>query len=255
MQRKQQRGVTQMDWLRVNNIQQFCIIGLFPHERIEPQELQLDIELGLDLSSAGKTNRLDETIDYAQVLRFVRWLLATARFELIEHAAETIAYGLLSLRLPSLVPYDAVDPRRPRLIRLRLRKPKALQWNACPEIEIERDQTQILKHQQLWLANQKGSDLEQTGQAVFLSSHLELISHRLAPSETLTLPSKQDKRERFLLAGQRDLIVSGQYLARKQGLQLDSQVAPIIEHPAQLSQKNRYFIELAYQFSSDQSPP
>ena len=39
------------------------LIGVYEHERDAPRELRLDVDLQLDLRAAGRSDRLDDTLD------------------------------------------------------------------------------------------------------------------------------------------------------------------------------------------------
>ncbi len=241
-----------LDWLRLRHLEQVCIVGLYPHERLEPQQLQLDIELALNLRTAGRLNRLEATIDYAQILRFVRWLLLTARFELIEHAAETIAFALLSLKLPSLAPYEADGARQPERVRLSIRKPKALESQACPEIMIERTKEEVLRQRLLWQHDSEFiARFAETAQVIFSSPSLRLIRHAVPANGCTVLPWFEQPVERYLLNGQGDLMVSGQSLLRKEGMQLLAKQSYRLEQKDATGNSPRYVLELAHRFQSD----
>ena len=42
-----------------------CIIGIFPQERVQEQELILDLEFELDFSKMVQEQNIDDTVDYA----------------------------------------------------------------------------------------------------------------------------------------------------------------------------------------------
>jgi len=63
-------------------------------ERAKRQKILLDIELGLDLRKAGRSDRVEQTVDYAAVAREVKKLAEGRPFVLAEAIAESAA-GLL----------------------------------------------------------------------------------------------------------------------------------------------------------------
>ena len=70
--------------------------GVHEHEQQHPQPFEVDVELGLDLAPAGRTDDLERTIDYSAVFTHVGGIVATTRFRLIEALAERIADELLA---------------------------------------------------------------------------------------------------------------------------------------------------------------
>ena len=65
-------------------------------ERQLGQKYEMDLELMTDLSTAGKTDDLLHTVDYAEVVRLVIEIGAQQSFQLFETLAETIAEAILA---------------------------------------------------------------------------------------------------------------------------------------------------------------
>lgn len=66
-------------------------VGVPDQERVRPQKLVLDLELGLDLAGAGRHDRVEETIDYAAVCAEVKKLVEGRPFKLVEAIAQAAA--------------------------------------------------------------------------------------------------------------------------------------------------------------------
>jgi dihydroneopterin aldolase len=116
-----------MDFIRVEGLEVDCIVGLRPHERRRKQRVVLDIELGLDLATAGRSGRIAHTSDYDQMAEEVRKLLEFRRYLLIEAATEELAAMLLGVH------------RLARTVRIRFVKPGALPGRAASaSVEITR---------------------------------------------------------------------------------------------------------------------
>ena len=96
------------DRLRIASIVCRCRIGVTEEERRTPQRLEVDLELHADLEAAGRSSRLDQTIDYREVHARVRDHLERGTFHLIEAAA----HGILDIVL-------AQFPVRRALVRVR----------------------------------------------------------------------------------------------------------------------------------------
>ena len=71
-------------------------VGVPVEERDQPQRILIDLELGLDLSKAGRNDRVQETVDYAAVAREVKKLAEERSFVLVEAIAESAAAMVLS---------------------------------------------------------------------------------------------------------------------------------------------------------------
>ncbi len=65
--------------------------GVLAEEKTTPQPFRVDVDLGVDLSVAGHSDELTDTVDYAQVAAQVVELLRGPPVDLIEHLAERIA--------------------------------------------------------------------------------------------------------------------------------------------------------------------
>ena len=72
-------------------------IGVTEKERSRPQEVLIHIELTTDLSRPGRSDDLDDTIDYDAVVNEVAGLVRTGERNLLEKLAEEIA-SLLSAK-------------------------------------------------------------------------------------------------------------------------------------------------------------
>jgi dihydroneopterin aldolase len=85
-----------MDRICIEGIQLSCVIGTHEWERKLKQKLTLDLVLQQDLSPAGKSDRLEDSIDYAAVVDAVTGLAVESSFKLIEALAEAIAALILA---------------------------------------------------------------------------------------------------------------------------------------------------------------
>lgn len=73
--------------------------GVLPQEKKLPQKFIVDLELFLDLSSAGIEDNLQKTVNYDEVYKQVKRIVENESYNLIEALAENIAASLL-LRFP-----------------------------------------------------------------------------------------------------------------------------------------------------------
>ncbi len=80
-------------FLREFNIE--LVIGVYEWERLAPQTVRLDLDIGLPHSRACTTDLVDDTIDYGKVVTRIQQTLAEKKFSLVETLAEHIAQLLL----------------------------------------------------------------------------------------------------------------------------------------------------------------
>ena len=104
-----------------------CIVGIHPQERLEPQPLEIDAEVGFARRPGAFGRALEESLDYDRLEGMLRFVLLHGRFLLIEEAAEALAATAL-----------AAAPRPPVRCRITVRKPRALAGRAVPGVAIER---------------------------------------------------------------------------------------------------------------------
>jgi len=79
-----------IDGLRVQ-----ALIGVYDFEREATQPLVFDVEMTVDTRSAGGSDALADTVDYAVVAQAIETICAQSGFALVEALAETIAAQLL----------------------------------------------------------------------------------------------------------------------------------------------------------------
>jgi len=103
-----------------------CIVGVYDHERSEPQPVVIDIELDYDFAVAADSDTVNDAVDYDQVAADVSELIQRRRFALIETMAEETATMLL----------ERVG--QARTVRLEVRKPRAVPAAACAFVRVER---------------------------------------------------------------------------------------------------------------------
>jgi len=83
-----------MDVIRLKDITVFPRLGVGDLEKSWVQKVTLDVELGLDLASAGRMDKIEETIDYQRVYELVREVSEERKYHLIEALAHRIAQAI-----------------------------------------------------------------------------------------------------------------------------------------------------------------
>ncbi len=85
-----------MDWIEIKALHCYGYTGLLPEEQVLGQWFAVDLALEVDLRLAGRSDHLEDTLDYRGVIQDVRSLVGSARFALIERLAAAIAEGVLA---------------------------------------------------------------------------------------------------------------------------------------------------------------
>ena len=118
------------DQIEVRGIRALGIIGVCREEQERPQPFEIDFDLETDVSEAGRTDDLADTIDYGALIGVVFRVVEKERHLLLERVASRLADDLLAFdergsavrvtirKLRPPVPYDvattAITVRRRR---------------------------------------------------------------------------------------------------------------------------------------------
>lgn len=86
-----------MDRLLLEGMTFFGRHGALPAERELGARFSVDVELLADLRRAGRTDRLQDTVDYSKVYELVREVVEGEPCQLLEAVAERIASRLTDL--------------------------------------------------------------------------------------------------------------------------------------------------------------
>jgi len=84
-----------MDKIHINGISCQVHLGVPLQERENPQEIILDLTLSLDLETAGRTDRVESTVDYQKIVEKVESTLSEGSFQLLEALAAEVCQTLL----------------------------------------------------------------------------------------------------------------------------------------------------------------
>lgn len=84
-------GETPVDVIEVRGLVVSAVCGVLPEEKARQQPFRIDLDLHCDLAAAGKTDALDDTVDYGAVSAAVSDLAARLDCDLMEHFAQRIA--------------------------------------------------------------------------------------------------------------------------------------------------------------------
>jgi dihydroneopterin aldolase len=84
-----------MDTIFLSEVKVQTKLGVPEWERMTPQTIILDIEIGYDLSKACQSDDVNDTIDYGAVVNRVRETLQENSFQLVEKLAEHLCQLIL----------------------------------------------------------------------------------------------------------------------------------------------------------------
>lgn len=95
-----QEAADPLDQISVHGLRVVGIVGVLPEERVRAQPLQIDLDLYIDLTAAGMSDALADTVDYGAVCDALNRTVKTSQPELLERLAAQLATAVF-----------AVDPR------------------------------------------------------------------------------------------------------------------------------------------------
>ncbi|MED1802321.1 dihydroneopterin aldolase [Brevibacillus porteri] len=85
-----------MDKIYFNGMSFYGYHGVFGAEAELGQRFYVDLELSLDLSKAGASDNLHDTVNYADIFTCVQKIVEGERFQLVEKLTAVIAERLLT---------------------------------------------------------------------------------------------------------------------------------------------------------------
>lgn len=84
-----------MDRIHLTGIRCYGYTGYLPEEQVLGQWFEVDLTLELELSAAGNSDAIEDTLDYRSLISNVQQLVKTSKFALLERLATAIAECLL----------------------------------------------------------------------------------------------------------------------------------------------------------------
>jgi dihydroneopterin aldolase len=102
-----------------------CIIGINPRERVEPQDVVINIRMDCDLAAACASDAIEDTVNYKTLKDELTAFCSQSSFFLIERLADEIASRCLWLD-------------RVRRVTVSVDKPGALTGARSVAVEVER---------------------------------------------------------------------------------------------------------------------
>ena len=84
------------DFVKIKGLKVNAVIGVFDWERAIEQPLLIDVSIATDISEAGKSDDINDAINYKEVCDDITELCQQTKALLIERLAELIAAHILS---------------------------------------------------------------------------------------------------------------------------------------------------------------
>ncbi len=114
-----------MDIVYIKQLEIETIIGINDWERNVRQKVRIDLEMATNISKAGKTDNIDDTLNYKSIAKRIIEFVESSKFLLIEALAENVAAIILE---EFQVPW----------LKLTLSKPGAVRGSRDVGVTIER---------------------------------------------------------------------------------------------------------------------
>lgn len=88
--------VAEPDRIELRGLRLLATIGAWPEEQERRQPVEVDLDVAIDLSVAGRTDQLADTVDYGSVCEAVAEVVAGGRWTLLERLADQTAVTVLA---------------------------------------------------------------------------------------------------------------------------------------------------------------
>lgn len=114
-----------MDRIFISDLRGRCIIGVNEEERHEKQDVVINVVIFTDLRKPGKSDRLEDTVDYRALKERLVAMVEDSHYHLVEALAEAVAQ--ICLEHPAV-----------HRVRVRVEKPSALRAARSAGVEMVR---------------------------------------------------------------------------------------------------------------------
>jgi len=114
-----------MDRIIISDLLVRSVIGVREDERKDKQDVLINLSLAVDLRKAGKSDRMEDSVDYRDLNKRILHMAEGSKFYLVEALAQAVAD--ICLENPAV-----------REARVRVEKPGALRFARSVGVEITR---------------------------------------------------------------------------------------------------------------------
>jgi dihydroneopterin aldolase len=85
------------DRIEIRDLRVLGVHGVLPEERERAQPFSVDLVAWVDLSAAGASDQLDDTVDYGELAHLAKDMVAEHSFQLLEALAVRLAEAVLGV--------------------------------------------------------------------------------------------------------------------------------------------------------------
>jgi FolB domain-containing protein len=117
-----------MDRILIKDLSVRCLLGVSEEERREKQDVVINVALSADLSKPGRTDRLEDAVDYRRIKKRILRMAEKSQFHLVEALAERVL--AICLEPPAVVAAQVT-----------VEKPSALRFARSVGVELTRRRT------------------------------------------------------------------------------------------------------------------
>lgn len=117
-----------MDQIFIKDLLTRGIIGITDDERAKPQDILVNVVIFTDISKAGKTDNVEDSVNYRTIAKRIFAFVEKGK----RHTVEALATDLAELCLE----HPAV-----KKVRIRVEKPGAVRFSTSVGVEIERERS------------------------------------------------------------------------------------------------------------------
>lgn len=118
-----------LDRIYIRDLLLRCIVGIYPEERTNQQDVIINVVLWVDLDKPGKSDRIEDTVNYKFIKKRIVALVEESEYQLIERMADAIAAICL-------------EEKGVEQVQVTVDKPGALRFARSVAVEITRTREQ-----------------------------------------------------------------------------------------------------------------
>ncbi|MCC5954355.1 MAG: dihydroneopterin aldolase [Acidimicrobiia bacterium] len=85
-----------LDVIELRGLRVLATVGVLPEEQVRAQPVEIDLDVHTDLTAAGRSDDLDDTVDYGALADEVVRVATSGHVALLEHLATTVADTVLA---------------------------------------------------------------------------------------------------------------------------------------------------------------
>jgi len=113
------------DKIIIKNLRAYGIIGIYPMERQNPQEILINVIIFSDISPASKSDNIADCLDYDMLAKKIKTYAETSA----RYTVEALANDLANICL---------QENKAKMVRIRVEKPTAVSFAESVGIEVFR---------------------------------------------------------------------------------------------------------------------